>query len=310
MDVLVTGGCGFIGSHLVEALLARGDRVRILDDLSSGRRENVCADCEIRVGDVADPATVAQAMAGMDACVHLAAVASVQRCHDDWLSTHRVNQSGLVAVLEATRRLGRPGVPVVYASSAAVYGDNDRLPLDEDEPPRPISAYGCDKLGCEQQARIAGLVHGVPTLGLRFFNVYGSRQNPASPYSGVISIFAGQALRGEPLTVHGDGGQIRDFVHVEDVVRALLAGLGHASAAAPVFNVCTGRPTTIGGLARSIRALTGGSAPVIFAAPRAGDIRASVGATERAAAGIGFQAAVAVADGLARTLDTLFSKQK
>ena len=191
---LVTGGCGFIGSHLCSALRGAGHRVRVLDDLSTGVAANLAPGADLVRGDVADAGLVRRAMDGAAGCFHLAAIASVERGTRDWLGTHRVNLSGAVAVLEAAARLG--GVPVVYASSAAVYGDCEALPLAEDAPTRPLSAYGADKLGCEQHARVAGVVHGVPTLGLRFFNVFGPRQDPGSPYSGVISIFCERLSRG------------------------------------------------------------------------------------------------------------------
>lgn len=169
---LITGGCGFIGSHLAEALLAQGDEVMVLDDLSTGRIENLPAGVTFAEGDVADPAAVAEAMTGVDGCFHLAAVASVERSMTDWLQTHRTNLTGTISVLDAARRAKRSGpVPVVYASSAAVYGDNGRLPLGEDEGPRPLSAYGADKLGSESHAAVAARVHGMPTTCLRLFNV-------------------------------------------------------------------------------------------------------------------------------------------
>jgi len=162
---LVTGGCGFIGSHLADALVAAGHGVRILDDLSTGKRANAPAAAEIVVGDVDDPPTVARVAAGVDGIFHLAAIASVARSNEDWIGTHRVNLSGSIAVFEASRSAkgGRP-VPVVYASSAAVYGDNDAVPLGEDARLRPLTAYGADKLGSELHARVAGHVHGVATV--------------------------------------------------------------------------------------------------------------------------------------------------
>ena len=241
---LVTGGCGFIGSHLVDALAYAGHRVRVLDDLSTGKVENVSVPVELLVGDAGDRETVARAMAGVDGCFHLAAVASVVRANEDWCGTHRANLTATVNVMDAARSV-RCQVPVVYASSAAVYGDNPAVPLDEDATTRPLTAYGADKLGCELHARVAGQVHGVPTSGLRFFNVYGPRQDPSSPYSGVISIFADRMARGEGITVFGDGMQERDFVYVGDVVRHLIAGMEHADTDAAVYNVCTGRATTI-----------------------------------------------------------------
>src|SRR5581483_1856399 len=167
---LVTGGCGFIGSHLADALLARGHAVRILDDLSTGQRKNAPAKAEVVIGDVADPAVVLRAMRGMAGCFHLAAIPSVQRSIDAWLATHRVNLGGTINVLDAARAAG--GVPVVYASSAAVYGDLASLPLAESAAPAPLSPYGADKAASELQARAAFHVHGVPSTGLRFFNVF------------------------------------------------------------------------------------------------------------------------------------------
>ena len=176
---LVTGGCGFIGSHLVDALIAARHRVRILDDLSSGKRGNVPAAAEVTIGDVADPAAVRDAMSGIDGCFHLAAIASVARSNVDWLGTHRVNLAGAITVLDAARARR---TPVVYASSAAVYGDNPNVPLTEDAVTRPLTAYGADKLGCELHGRVAWHVHRVPNTGVRLFNVYGPRQDPNSPY--------------------------------------------------------------------------------------------------------------------------------
>ena len=300
---LVTGGCGFIGSHLADALLARGDRVRILDDLSSGRLENAPAAAELRRGDVADAALVADSLAGVDGCFHLAAVSSVERANRDWLGTHRVNQTGTIAVFDGARnaRPGRP-IPVVYASSAAVYGDNPDLPLSEDAAPRPLSAYGADKLGCELHARVAEAVHGVPAVGLRFFNVYGPRQAADSPYSGVIAQFCDRLRAGRPITIFGDGDQSRDFVFVDDAVAALLAAMDRAPCPPGVFNVCTGHATTVRALAETIAALCGATATITRAPPRAGDIRGSVGDPARAAARLGIQPATPLAIGLARIL--------
>ncbi|MBV8614107.1 MAG: NAD-dependent epimerase/dehydratase family protein [Acetobacteraceae bacterium] len=299
---LVTGGCGFIGSHLADALLAEGHAVRILDDLSTGKLANKPAAAELTLGDVADAQTVAHAMRGVAGCFHLAAVASVERGNQDWLGTHRVNLTGTITVLEAARGAGP--VPVVYASSAAVYGGNPALPLNEAAPPRPLSAYGADKLGCELHARVAGSVHGVPSTGLRFFNVYGPRQDPDSPYSGVISIFCNRLRAGQGVTVSGDGGQTRDFVFVSDVVRALIAGLRAASVEAGVFNVCTGRATSVLDLAHGIAGSLGVAPRIAFGPARPGDIRASLGDPSAARAALGFDAEVGLAEGLARTLGT------
>jgi UDP-glucose 4-epimerase len=300
---LVTGGCGFIGSHLCEALLAAGDRVRILDDLSTGKRANKPAAAELVEGDVADPVGVARALAGTDGCFHLAAIASVEKGNRDWLGTHRSNLTGAITVFDAARRArdGKP-IPVVYASSAAVYGDNAQVPLGEDAAARPLSAYGADKLGCELHARVATHVHGVPTVGLRFFNVFGPRQDPSSPYSGVISIFADRFKSGRPIVIFGDGRQTRDFVYVGDVVAALLAAMRVLPPGGPVLNVCTGRATSVVDIAHMIAGLCGVTAAIEFQPARAGEARVSLGDPARAAAMLGVAAKTSLHDGLARLL--------
>ncbi|MBN8928670.1 MAG: epimerase [Rhodospirillales bacterium 69-11] len=278
---LVTGGAGFIGSHLCDALLGRGETVRVLDDLSSGSRANLPPQVELQIGDVADPEAMRQAVQDVDGCFHLAAIASVARGVSDWLGTHRTNLTGTIGVFDALQRAGLR-VPVVYASSAAVYGDGPDGSAAEDTPTRPLSAYGADKLGCELHARVASHVFGIPTVGLRFFNVYGARQDPRSPYSGVISIFCDRLPRGTPVEIFGDGGQTRDFIHVSDIVAGLLAAMKLRAAEATVLNLCTGQPTSILALARLVADLSGSAAEVRHAAPRAGEIRHSVGSPARA----------------------------
>jgi UDP-glucose 4-epimerase len=229
---LVTGGCGFIGSHLVDALCGRGHTVRILDDLSTENFAYKPPNVEFVRGDVAEPRIVLQAMRGVEGCFHLAAVASVERGNSDWLGTHRTNLTGTVAVFDAARR-GNPKerIPVVFASSAAVYGGNPDIPLSEDATPRPLSAYGADKLGCELHGSVASHVHRVPTCGLRFFNVYGPRQDPTSPYSGVISIFCNRLKARRGITVYGDGHQTRDFIYVGGFTGHCPYSLGDARGA-------------------------------------------------------------------------------
>ena len=280
---LITGGCGFIGSHLADRLLADGHRVTILDNLSSGRLDNKPEAAKLVVGDVADPDAVREAMAGdhgegVDGVFHLAAVASVQKSRELWAETHRTNLLGTVTVFEAARDAKRGGpIPVVYASSAAIYGDNTNTPLKEEELPRPLSAYGVDKLGCEMHARVAWSIQGVPTVGFRFFNVYGPRQDPMSPYSGVISIFARRVARGEDVEIHGDGQQVRDFVFVGDVVRILALAMEWRFAGAQVFNLCTGRATSLVMLLDVLQELCGSQVRRRHSEPRAGDIRVSIG---------------------------------
>lgn len=300
---LVTGGCGFIGSHLCERLLAAGHRLRVLDDLSTGKRENLPAGVELRVGSVADAALVQDAMAGLDGCFHLAAIASVQRSVEDWLGTHATNLTGAIAVFDAARRHG--ALPVVYASSAAVYGDNPQMPLAETAATSPMSAYGADKLGCELHARVASLVHAIPTTGFRFFNVFGPRQDPHSPYSGVISIFIERLRRGLPLKVFGDGLQSRDFVFVGDVVDHLIAAMTNPTQGSRVFNVCTGRSSTLAQLVEVLGELLGVVPAVEYEAPRSGDIRVSLGDPTICRTGLGVSAETSLRDGLAATLRSL-----
>ena len=291
---LVTGGAGFIGSHLVDALLADGHEVLVLDDFSTGKEANLAPGARVLRGDVADAATARAAMAGMDGCFHLAAIASVTRGNEDWPGTHRVNVGGTVAVLDAARAEGR--LPVVYASSAAIYGDTGEAVAHEGLRPAPRTAYGADKLGSEQHAAVGALVHGVPSVGLRFFNVYGPRQDPSSPYSGVISIFARRVAEGLSVAVHGDGQQTRDFVYVADVVAHLQAAMRRAAAqgGAGVFNVCTGQATSILQLATLLGATSITQGPL-----RAGDIRHSRGDPRLAAEQLGVAATIPLAAGLA-----------
>jgi UDP-glucose 4-epimerase len=296
---LVTGGAGFIGSHLVDALLAAGHAVRVLDDLSTGKRANLDERADLIVGDVAAPSLVADAMAGAAGCFHLAAAASVQRCNEDWVGTHRTNATGTIAVLDAARRQAR--VPVVYASSAAVYGDLGSAIATEAAQCAPLTAYGADKLASELHAFVGWHVHGVPSLGLRFFNVYGRRQDPASPYSGVISIFSKRIAAGEPIVLHGDGGQTRDFVHVSDVVAHLLAAmisLDGGRQGGTALNVCTGVETGVAALATLVGQVAR-RAPILTSGPsRAGDIRRSVGDPAAAQRRLGVAAEVSLVDGL------------
>jgi UDP-glucose 4-epimerase len=298
---LVTGGAGFIGSHLCEALLSSGDTVRALDDLSIGRRENLPAGVQLIEGDVADPGAVSNAVEGVAGCFHLAAIASVERAVVDWLGTHRANLTATITLFDAIRRLPTR-IPVVYASSAAVYGDAATVPIAESSPCAPLSAYGADKYGCELHARVASYVHGIPTVGLRLFNVYGPRQDPRSPYSGVISTFCDRIRRGTPIDIFGDGEQTRDFVFVSDVVAAMLAAMRVQPAGASVFNVCTGITTSVLDLARTIAELAGTVSDISHKPPRAGEIRHSTGSPTLARAALSLTDPVALRSGLARVL--------
>ncbi|MGB8840814.1 MAG: NAD-dependent epimerase/dehydratase family protein [Aliidongia sp.] len=297
---LVTGGCGFIGSHLVDSLLGDGHAVVVVDDLSSGHRRNLDSRARLLVGDVADRALMAQAIAGADGCFHLAAIASVARSNEDWLGTHRTNLTGAITVFDAAR--GAVPVPVVYASSAAVYGAADEPYLTEDTPTRPLTAYGADKLGCELHARVASHVHGIATTGLRLFNVYGPRQDPHSPYSGVISIFAERIAAGRPVTIHGDGRQTRDFVYVADVVAHLRAAMDCNRAGAAIYNVCTRQATSVLELARLLAQSLGVAAEVLHGPARPGDMRRAIGSPDRAIDALGVRANILIEAGFDRLL--------
>jgi UDP-glucose 4-epimerase len=303
MRYLVTGGCGFIGSHTAAALLSNGHEVCILDNLSSGKIQNKPVNAELIIGEVADSEAVAKAMTGCDGVFHFAAIASVERCNRDWIGAHRTNLGGTVTVFEAACRARLNGpVPVVYASSAAVYGRSTEVPLRETSRLRPESPYGADKLGCELHAAAGFRVHGLPTCGVRFFNVYGPGQDPHSPYSGVISIFCDRARNGREITIFGDGRQTRDFVFVDDAVAGVLAAMDGCLHAATVVNICTGRGTSLLDLVGYIEQNLHSQTPLSFAERRRGDIDLSVGDPSLGAEQLGFRAPTSIRTGLARLL--------
>ncbi|MDF3853152.1 NAD-dependent epimerase/dehydratase family protein [Paracoccus sp. P2] len=303
---LVTGGAGFIGSHLVDRLLAAGEEVVVLDDLSSGRADNLPPQVRLVRGDVCDADLLGRLLAGVDCIFHLAARVSVQLCISDWMGAHRVNLGGTIAVLHAAHRAGN--IPVVHASSAAIYGNRAGATCRETDLPLPISPYAADKLAAEHQAAAMAEVHGLPSVGLRFFNVYGPRQDAASPYAGVISKFCANRLADRPQVIFGDGQQSRDFICVADVVEGLLRARDLAGQApgAQVFNLCTGTETTLLELVRQIDAIAGRGASAIEHAPaRSGDIRASCGCPQAARDRLGFAAATDMRSGLDRLWDAL-----
>lgn len=295
MHSLITGGAGFIGSHLAEWLISQGQRVTVLDDLSSGKRSNLPPHATLVEGDVADAARVERLVADADGVYHLAAIASVQVCEQEPARAHRTNVIGADTVFAAAARHSKP---VVYASSAAVYGDNANLPLRETETPAPLGAYGQHKLANEHSAAQLA-AHGLRSTGLRFFNVYGPRQDPASPYSGVISIFAARIGAGQPITFYGDGEQSRDFIYVGDVVRGLTAAMQQASSAAPVYNLCTQQATSLKELAATLGDVYGQKVIATHGPARAGDIRHSLGDAARMRAALGMVSTTPLATGLA-----------
>jgi UDP-glucose 4-epimerase len=301
---LVTGGAGFMGSHLVDALLKQGHTVRVLDDLSSGVRKNLPPHVELLEGDVTNPRAVEQAFDDVDVCFHLAAIASVARSNHEWLRTHEVNLTGTINIFDQARRLQpHREIPVVYASTAAIYGDCAVVPIGERNPAAPLSAYAADKSGCELHARVAGAVHRIPTVGLRFFNLYGPRQDSRSPYSGVITRFADRLGRGEPVEIFGDGKQVRDFIYIDDAVCALCGAIASASTNALVFNVCTGTGTTIRALAETMADLYQTDLVAYYRPARCGDVRVSIGDPRRASEQLGFRTKTTLVEGLALTFD-------
>jgi UDP-glucose 4-epimerase len=296
MHVIVTGGAGFIGSHSVDALLATGARVTVFDNFSTGKRANLPTDKRLNVveGDVCDFEAVRGALQGPTHVLHLAAQVSVRVSVDDPPRSCRDNVLGFVNVLEAARRGGVKRV--VYASSAAVYGVPARLPLDEDAPVAPISPYGLEKVIDDQYARLYRELYGQSSLGLRYFNVYGPRQDPASQYAGVISKFASLISVSRPLTVFGDGAQTRDFVFVKDVAHINAQAL--AGDYCGVCNVGTGESVTLLELIDAVAACSGKKPDIRFEPPVAGDIRESSMTPARVKLVFGTAPATRLAEGL------------
>jgi UDP-glucose 4-epimerase len=301
MHYLVTGGAGFIGSHLVDRLVADGHRVRVLDNFSTGKNANL-ADVaaspllEVIEGDIRDGKQVERAIAGVDGIFHLAALVSVQQSVENPYLCFDINARGSVNLLDAARRAGVKRL--VLASSAAVYGDSNVPPLHESMYPKPMSPYALDKLYMEQVSAMYSVLYGMHTTLLRFFNVYGPRQVPDSPYSGVISIFISRATRGLPVTIYGDGAQTRDFVHVRDVVRANILAMQGSVDGCRILNVATGMPVTVGDLAKRVFQVCNRVLNVDHAPPRSKDIVHSYAEVISARNQIGFSAEISIESGL------------
>lgn len=305
MRVLITGGAGFIGSHLADRLVSDGHCVSLLDDLSTGKRENLlgpAALAQLVVGDVRDLAAVRRAALGMDAIVHLAAVASVQASMADPLGTHATNLGGTVHVLTAAAEAGVSRV--LYASSAAVYGDDAPTPVSELARPAPLSPYAVDKLAGEQYLSYYARARHLNTTAFRFFNIYGPRQDASSPYSGVISLFAEQLAVRAPFRIFGDGLQTRDFVYVQDLVDILAHALARTDLSDTVINVGTGVEQNLLSLVAAFETLSGHDIPRTFLPARAGDIRRSCADITRLGAALGLSPTTPLTQGLARFLGT------
>lgn len=301
---LVTGGAGFIGSHIATALVERGDRVRVLDNLSAGYEKNLAHlgdGVELLKGDVANPAAVEQAINGCEVVFHQAAMASVPASLRTPLESHAACMTGTVNVLDAARRAGARRV--VMAASAAAYGDQESAAKRETDPNRPLSPYAASKIASELYCQAFANSFDLETVALRYFNVFGPRQDPHSEYSAVIPIFVTKMIAGERPTVFGDGGQSRDFVFVEDVVQANLLAADAAEASGRVINVATGRHTTLLDLIAAINAATGGTIEPIHADPREGDIRESLADITLARRLLKYEPRVTFAEGLKRSID-------
>jgi len=300
---LVTGGAGFIGSHMVEALRRRGDRVRVADSLVTGKRANLAHidDVEFLEGDLADPAFAVRAVEGVEYVLHQAAIPSVPRSVEDPITSNRANIDATLSLLVAARDAGVRRV--VYAGSSSAYGNAAALPKQEDMPTAPLSPYALQKLVGEQYMQMFTELYGLSTVTIRYFNVFGPRQDPSSAYSGVISLFIRYLVEGRSPTIHGDGGQTRDFTFVTNVVDgALRASQATSDVSGKVINVATHSRISLNELFRTIKAITGATVDPIYGAPRAGDVRDSLADITRARDLLGYTPIVGLEDGLRQTV--------
>ncbi len=307
---LVTGGAGFIGSHLVDRLVREGWKVRVLDDLSSGRLENLSHSLdaiELVEGDLADPTQIRDAVQEVEVVFHQGAVPSVPRSVAEPLRTHRVNVNGTLGLLEAARQAGVRRV--VFASSSSAYGNTPTLPKVESMPPSPRSPYALQKYTAETYCRLYTRFYGLETVALRYFNVFGPRQDPASQYAAVVPLFATACLQGKAPRVHGDGEQTRDFTFVEDTVRANVLA-ADAEAAGEVVNIAGGRRTSLNQLLGVLADLTGADVQAEYSAPRAGDVRDSLADLTKASTLLGYEPQVSIQEGLERTVAHIVATEK
>ncbi len=319
---LVTGGAGFIGSHLVEELLRRGHAVRVADNLSTGHRSNLdavldtrsgaavtagAADPEVLIGDLADHDFARQAVDGIDIVLHQAAIPSVPRSIADPLSTHRSNVDGTLSVLVAARdaKVRR----VVFAGSSSEYGDTPTLPKHEDMPNDPLSPYALHKVIGEQYLKQFTRLYGLETVSTRYFNVFGPRQDPSSPYSGVISLFIRALIEGKTPTIYGDGEQTRDFTYVANTVDGVLRAAEAPGVSGEIVNVATGSRISLNQLLATLQRLIGTTCEPIYAATRQGDVRDSQADISKAERLLGYRPTVGLEDGLRRTVEWFRTKK-
>jgi nucleoside-diphosphate-sugar epimerase len=300
---LVTGGAGFIGSHLAEELLRRGDSVRVVDNLVTGRRSNLdhLKGIDFLEGDLADLSVAQRAADGCDYVLHQAAIPSVPRSVKDPITSNRANVDGTLNVLVAARDAGVKRV--VFAGSSSAYGNTATLPKHEEMPTRPLSPYALQKVIGEEYLKMFTSLYGLETVTIRYFNVFGPRQDPSSPYSGVISVFATALLDNRSPMIFGDGEQTRDFTYVSNVVDGVLRACEAPGASGEVINVATGGRISLNQLFRTMRRMIGSSVEPKYAEPRAGDVRDSQADIAKAKRLLGYEPTVSFEDGLQRTVD-------
>jgi nucleoside-diphosphate-sugar epimerase len=301
---LVTGGAGFIGSNIAEILVSKGQEVVVLDDLSTGREENMDSfrsGVTFIKGDIRDPETVSRALEGVDYVLHQAALASVPRSIENPVLVNDVNVNGTVNMLERSRLAGVKGF--VYAASSSAYGDSEKLPKREEMIPKPLSPYAVSKLVGEHYCSVFSQVYGLPTVSLRYFNVFGPRQDPTSQYAAVVPIFISKLLEGERPTIYGDGEQSRDFTYVSNVVEANLLAASSADDTGQMVNIACGTRYTVNDLFMRIRTLIGSDMEPLYEAARPGDVKHSQADVERARDKLGFSCEVSFEVGLEKTVE-------
>ena len=299
---LVTGGAGFIGSHLSEELVRRGHSVRVADSLITGKRHNLdhVPGVEFLEGDLADEPFARRATDGMEYVLHQAAIPSVPRSVKDPIASNRANVDATLNVLVAARDAGVKRL--VFAGSSSAYGDTPTLPKREDMPGNPLSPYALQKVVGEQYLQMFTRLYGLETVSIRYFNVFGPRQDPSSPYSGVISVFATALLENRPPTIHGDGEQTRDFTYVANVVDGVLRACEAPGASGQVINVATGGRISLNELFRTMRTVVGAQVEPVYVATRAGDVRDSQADISKAQRILGYEPIVSFEEGLERTI--------
>lgn len=303
MDYLVTGGAGFIGSHLAASLVEQGAGVRVLDNFSTGKRENlapILGKIDLVEGDITDPRICAHACAGVRFVLHQAALPSVPKSIADPVSSHRTNVDGTFNMLLAARDAGVRRF--VFAASSSAYGESPALPKTESMPTQPLSPYAVQKLAGENYCRVFAEVYGLETLSMRYFNVFGPRQDPASQYAAAIPAFVTAIIGDRPPTVYGDGEQTRDFTYIENVIKANLAAVEATKTHGEVLNIACGDPVTVNAIIREINAILGKDVRPEYVAQRPGDIKHSWADISLAAEKIGFAPAIPLAEGLRRTI--------